>query len=138
MTPPQFHQKAVKSFWRRRCQHLVLEDYSRERSIASSPGKNSTSSTWKVFLNQIILGTRASIYTKTVKTPALWNSFPFHVRNSTSVTSFRKHLKTHLSSCSPPPPPPPTYFRSIWSHPQLWTTDLDHPSTNLLINILLT
>ena len=26
--------------------------------------------------------------------PSLWNSFPFHVRNSPSVTSFRKHLKT--------------------------------------------
>ena len=28
--------------------------------------------------------------------PVLWNSFPFHVRNSPSVASFRKHLKTHL------------------------------------------
>ena len=25
---------------------------------------------------------------------ALWNSFPLHVRNSPSVASFRKHLKT--------------------------------------------
>ena len=32
--------------------------------------------------------------------PALWNSFPFHVRNSASVASFRKHLKTHLFSSS--------------------------------------
>ena len=32
--------------------------------------------------------------------PALWNSFPFHVRNSPSVASFRKHLKTHLFSSS--------------------------------------
>ena len=28
--------------------------------------------------------------------PVLWNSFPFHIRNSPSVASFRKHLKTHL------------------------------------------
>ena len=34
--------------------------------------------------------------------PALWNSFPFHVRNSPSIASFRKHLKTHLSSSSFP------------------------------------
>ena len=32
--------------------------------------------------------------------PVLWNSFPFHVRNSRSVASFRKHLKTHLFSSS--------------------------------------
>ena len=34
--------------------------------------------------------------------PVLWNSFPFHVRNSPSVVSFRKHLKTHLFSSSFP------------------------------------
>ena len=34
--------------------------------------------------------------------PVLWNSFPFHVRNSPSVASFRKHLKTHLFSYSFP------------------------------------
>ena len=34
--------------------------------------------------------------------PVLWNSFPFHVRNSPSVASFRKHLKTHLFSSSFP------------------------------------
>ena len=28
--------------------------------------------------------------------PVLWNSFPFQIRNSPSVTSFRKHLKTYL------------------------------------------
>ena len=28
--------------------------------------------------------------------PVLWNSFPFQVRNSPSVASFRKHLKTNL------------------------------------------
>ena len=33
---------------------------------------------------------------------ALWNSFPLHVRNSPSVASFRKHLKTHLFSSSFP------------------------------------
>ena len=34
--------------------------------------------------------------------PVLWNSFPFQIRNSPSVTSFRKHLKTHLfNSCFP-------------------------------------
>ena len=34
--------------------------------------------------------------------PVLWNSFPFHVRSSPSVASFRKHLKTHLFSSSFP------------------------------------
>ena len=34
--------------------------------------------------------------------PALWNSFPFQIRNSPSVTSFRKHLKTHLFNSSFP------------------------------------
>ena len=34
--------------------------------------------------------------------PVLWNSFPFHVRNSPSVASFRKHLKTRLFSSSFP------------------------------------
>ena len=34
--------------------------------------------------------------------PALWNSFPLHVRNSPSVASFRMHLKTHLFSSSFP------------------------------------
>ena len=34
--------------------------------------------------------------------PALWNSFPLHVRNSPSIASFRKHLKTHLFSSSFP------------------------------------
>ena len=34
--------------------------------------------------------------------PVLWNSFPFQIRNSLSVTSFRKHLKTHLFNSSFP------------------------------------
>ena len=34
--------------------------------------------------------------------PVLWNSFPFQIRNSPSVTSFRKHLKTHLFNSSFP------------------------------------
>ena len=34
--------------------------------------------------------------------PSLWNSFPLHVRNSPSVVSFRKHLKTHICSSSFP------------------------------------
>ena len=34
--------------------------------------------------------------------PVLWNYFPFLVRNSPSVASFRKHLKTHLFSSSFP------------------------------------
>ena len=34
--------------------------------------------------------------------PVLWNSFPFHIRKSPSVASFRKHLKTHLFSSSFP------------------------------------
>ena len=34
--------------------------------------------------------------------PALWNSFPFHVSNSPSVASFRKHLTTHLYCSSFP------------------------------------
>ena len=34
--------------------------------------------------------------------PVLWNSFPFQIRNSPSVISFRKHLKTHLFNSSFP------------------------------------
>ena len=34
--------------------------------------------------------------------PVLWNSYPFHIRNSPSVGSFRKHLKTHLFNSSFP------------------------------------
>ena len=34
--------------------------------------------------------------------PVLWNSFPFQITNSPSVTSFRKHLKTHLINSSFP------------------------------------
>ena len=34
--------------------------------------------------------------------PVLWNFFPFHIRNSPSVASFRKHLKTHLFNSSFP------------------------------------
>ena len=34
--------------------------------------------------------------------PSLWNSFPFHIRNSPSVASFRKHFKIHLFSTSFP------------------------------------
>ena len=34
--------------------------------------------------------------------PVLWNSFPFQIRNSPSVASFRKHLKTHLFNFSFP------------------------------------
>ena len=32
--------------------------------------------------------------------PVLWNSFSFQIRNSPSVASFRKHLKTHLFNSS--------------------------------------
>ena len=32
--------------------------------------------------------------------PVLWNSFPFQIRNSPSVASFRKRLKTHLFNFS--------------------------------------
>ena len=35
-------------------------------------------------------------------TPVLWNSFPFQIRNSPSVASLRKHLKTHLFNSSFP------------------------------------
>ena len=35
-------------------------------------------------------------------TPVLWNSFPFQIRNSPSVPSFRKCLKTHLFNSSFP------------------------------------
>ena len=35
-------------------------------------------------------------------TPVLWNSLPFQIRNSPSVASFRKHLKTHLFNSSFP------------------------------------
>ena len=34
--------------------------------------------------------------------PVLWNSFPFQIRYSPSVASFRKHLKTHLSNSNFP------------------------------------
>ena len=34
--------------------------------------------------------------------PVLWNSLPFQIRNSPSVASFRKHLKTHLFNSSFP------------------------------------
>ena len=34
--------------------------------------------------------------------PVLWNSLPFQIRNSPSVTSFRKHLKPHLFNSSFP------------------------------------
>ena len=34
--------------------------------------------------------------------PVLWNSFPFQIRNSPSVASSRKHLKTHLFNSSFP------------------------------------
>ena len=34
--------------------------------------------------------------------PIIWNSFPFQIRNSPPVASFRKHLKTHLFNSSFP------------------------------------
>ena len=34
--------------------------------------------------------------------PVLWNSFPFQIRNSPSVASFRKRLKTYLYNSSFP------------------------------------
>ena len=34
--------------------------------------------------------------------PVFWNSLPFQIRNSPSVASFRKHLKTHLFNSSFP------------------------------------
>ena len=34
--------------------------------------------------------------------PVLWNSFPFQIKNSSSVASFRKHLITHLYNSSLP------------------------------------
>ena len=40
--------------------------------------------------------------------PVLLNSFPLQIRNSPSVASFRKHLKTHLFISSFP-----TYFLSL-------------------------
>ena len=55
--------------------------------------------------------------------PVPWNSFPFQIRNSPSVTSFRKHLQ--LS------------FLPSWLHPQLWITDLERPLTFFMIMILL-
>ena len=41
---------------------------------------------------------------KSVKlfSPVLWKSFPFQIRNSPSVASFRKHLKSHLFNSSFP------------------------------------
>ena len=61
--------------------------------------------------------------------PVLWNSFPFQIRNSPSVASFRKHLKTHLFNSSFQLSPLPSR-----SHPQLWDTDLERPSTLLIRN----
>ena len=49
--------------------------------------------------------------------PILWNSFPFQIRNSPSVTSFRRHLKTHLFNSSFP-----TWFPSLLVTP----TTLDY------------
>ena len=61
--------------------------------------------------------------------PVLWNSFPFQIRNSPSAASFRKHLKTHLFNSSFQLSPLPSR-----SHPQLWDTDLERPSTLLIRN----
>ena len=52
----------------------------------------------------------------------VWNSFPFQIRNSPSVASFRKHLKTHLFI-----PVSQLSFLPSWLHPQLRITDLEPP-----------
>ena len=46
--------------------------------------------------------------------PVFWNSFPFHVRNSPSVASFRKHHETHLFISSFP-----TLFSSLLVTPTI-------------------
>ena len=43
--------------------------------------------------------------------PSSLDFFPFQIRNNPSVTSFRKHLKTHLLNSSFP-----TWSPSLWSH----------------------
>ena len=37
---------------------------------------------------------------------SLWNNLPLSVRSATSVATFRRRLKTYLSTWPPPPPPP--------------------------------
>ena len=64
--------------------------------------------------------------------PVLWNSFPFQIRNSPSVTSFRKHPKpTSLILVSQ------LSFLPSWSHPQPRIIDLERSLTFLMIMILL-
>ena len=63
--------------------------------------------------------------------PVLWNSFPFHVGNSPSLASFRKHLKTTSSTLVSQFSFPPS-----WSHPQFWITNPERPSTLPMIMIL--
>ena len=62
-------------------------------------------------------------------TPVLWNSLLFQIRNSPSVASFRKHLKTHFSILVSQLNPLPSR-----SYPQLWGINLERPSTLLIRN----
>ena len=36
--------------------------------------------------------------------PSLWNNLPLSVRSASSVTTFKKYLKTHLFDLASPPP----------------------------------
>ena len=63
--------------------------------------------------------------------PVLWNSFPFHVRNSPSVASLGSTSKLTSSALVSQ-----LGFLPSWSHPQSWITDLESPSTLPMIMIL--
>ena len=83
--------------------------YLRELTLPYTSSRNTKRSTSKLkFLQTPTFDSRVH---KSIKhfsnsfchyTLVLWNSFPFRVRNSPSVASFRKHLKTHLFSSSFP------------------------------------
>ena len=63
--------------------------------------------------------------------PVLWNSFSFYVRNSPSVAFLGSTSKPTSSALVPQ-----LSFLPSWSHPQSWITDLESPSTLLMITIL--
>jgi hypothetical protein len=61
--------------------------------LASKP-RNLSSSCFHLNVPMVktIAGTRAI----SVAIPTLWNSLSEHIKSSTSIVSFRHHLKTHL------------------------------------------
>ena len=83
--------------------------YLRELTLPYTSSRNTKRSTPKLkFLQTPTFDSRVQKSTKHFSNSfchyalVLWNSFPFRVRNSPSVASFRKHLKTHLFSSSFP------------------------------------